>query len=127
MSGHKVEVAMVLTPDPDLVSAVGGAVGVLAAQLGFGDAQKRALQNDLEQACRQMAIHTRGKGAELRLILSSFADRLELVVENGPDGAAIAPTREKLSGKSLDRVEVAESEAGKLRVKMVQYVGGGSQ
>lgn len=123
-------VDLTLTPDAGLLPAVEAAVSVLATQMGFTESRRRMLAQGVEQACRRaLAGWPSGNHDLLTLSFIRFADRLEIVVEDGEAKAQEADADAFLLTQLVDRVTFEETETGRARVTLVQYIShaGGQQ
>lgn len=124
-SDKRMAVALVLTPDPGLLPVVQGLVGGLADQMGFAESRRINLQQGVEQACRRLLGSGPGDtGGELRLDFAAFADRLEILVENGGENSETAESDFFLLTQLLDRVAFEQTPAGKRRLTLVQHLSG---
>lgn len=124
MGGNKqIAVGMALTPDPQLLPVVQGLVNRLAEKMGFGEGQRFNLQEGVRQACRYLIENWGTSPAEdIELEFSGFADRLEIVVENGEGGGEAASPESFLLNQLLDRVVFEETEQGKSRITLIKYL-----
>lgn len=122
-SDKRLAVAMALTPDPELLPVVQGLVSGLAEQLGFGEGQRLNLQQGVLQACRgAMGTGSEDGVEELRLEFSGFADRLEIVVEEGEGLCEPSGADSFLLNQLLDRVSFEELAEGHRRLTLVKYL-----
>ncbi|MFQ5695713.1 MAG: hypothetical protein ACE5HB_06970 [Terriglobia bacterium] len=118
-----VAVALTLTPDPTLLPVVKGLVNRLAEQLGMEEAQRMNLQHAVGQACRPLLERRNGRApGEVRLELSGFRDRLEILVEGTAPEEPADEAESFLLNQLFDRVTVEAEEAGRTRLALVKYL-----
>lgn len=113
--------ALGITPDLELLSVVEGLVGGLAEQMGFPEPHRLGLVAGVGQACRLlMGTRVGNDGSEMHFEFAAFADRLEIVVEDG--GKASQPTEADsyLLAQWLDRVSMEDTEEGRVRLTLVK-------
>ena len=120
-------VRMVLTPAPELLPVVQGFVDRLAEQKGFTETQRLNLKQGLQQACRRVVEAWRGDPeAELKLEFQSFADRLEITIQDRNGSSAENEADLVLLNQLVDRVLIEEAGQGQRRLKLVKYRTRGS-
>ncbi|MFQ5816627.1 MAG: hypothetical protein ACE5H2_01550 [Terriglobia bacterium] len=118
------QVSLVLSTDLTLLGVIRGAVYLVAQQNRFAEAEAMNLTHAVEQACRILiAGHYQNRPeATLRLRLDSFADRLEVVVEDGDLGALTGSAPEAfLMARGVDRVVQEQTGEGIYQLTLIKY------
>jgi len=122
------KVILALCSDPSLLEVVRGAVRLLAGQHGFGEAETLNLQHAVEQACRIIfREHYAGQRDQiLKLCLQTFADRMEIVLEDSGTPAQLdaASPDAFLVARGVDRVMQEQPPEGGNRLTLVKYRSG---
>ncbi len=137
MDSHNGRVELDLSPDPRFLAGLSGAVEHFAEGLGFDPAVCKDLMAAAVEACRDTFRLLPPEHSSVRVLIETFSDRLEVVLEHrgealptaGLDtflglGAEAAPAGE-LTGLSLlsrvDRV-LYQTEGGASRMTLVKYL-----
>ncbi len=121
-SETRIAVALALTPDPDLLPVVDVLVAGVATRLGFGKKRQRNLQRGVQQACRRlMEAAEASRDGEIHLDVAGFLDRLEIVLR---DKVSARPSdkESRLLNQFIDRVSLEETQDGRARWTLVQYL-----
>jgi len=120
---ERTAVVLVFSPDAELIPVAEGLVSGLAEQMGFAESARMNLQQGVGRACRRLLEGARDSG-ELRVQCRGFADRVEIILEDG--GAADADEADTfLLTQLLDRVSVEDTGEGRQRVTLVKYLSDG--
>lgn len=117
------KVILAFSPDPTLLGVVRGAIFFAAQQSHLAEAAAMNLSNAVEEACRVL-IRERSAGTEdsVQLELDVFADRLEVLFEEGELGADFEASPDGfLLLRGIDRIVQDETPAGGRRLTLVKY------
>jgi anti-sigma regulatory factor (Ser/Thr protein kinase) len=109
--------------DLSLLGVARAVVQVFARQQAFSEPDALNLTQAVEQACRLLmrSAGARGEG-QLRLRLESYADHLEVVVEDGPLREWDQSSADAfLMTRGVDRLVQEESEPGRGRLTLIKY------
>lgn len=118
------KVTLAFSPDPTLLGVVRGAIFFAAQQSHLGEAAAMNLSNAVEQACRVLIRERSAADNEesVQLELDVFADRLEVLFEEGELGADFEASPDAfLLQRSVDRIVQDETPAGGRRLTLVKY------
>lgn len=118
------QVSLVFSADAALLGVIRGAISMVAQQNKFGEAEALNLTYAVEQTCRMIISEQyQGRPQEtLSLRLDIFADRLEIVLEDGetevlPEGSPEA----FLIARGADRLVQEKTAEGVSRLTWVKY------